>query len=99
MPPPSALFEGITLDMQRFRGGLVFKAHRLCVSLNTRLEINKEGETVVLRPPPSALFEGITLDTWRAIHVWGSGLRLQGVGFEDEGVWFRIWKLGFDLRV
>ena len=28
--------------MQRFRGGLVFKAHRLCVSLNSRLECNKE---------------------------------------------------------
>ena len=24
--------------MQRFRGGLVFKAHRLCVSLSSRLE-------------------------------------------------------------
>jgi len=28
--------------VQRFRGGLVFKAHRLCVSLNSRLESNKE---------------------------------------------------------
>jgi len=27
---------------QRFRGGLVFKAHRLCVSLNSRLESNEE---------------------------------------------------------
>ena len=32
--------------MQRFRGGLVFKAHRLCVSLNSRLEGNKEEENV-----------------------------------------------------
>ena len=30
--------------MQRFRGGLVFKAHRLFVSLNSRLESNKEEE-------------------------------------------------------
>ena len=30
--------------MQRFRGGLVFTAHRLCVSLNSRLESNKEEE-------------------------------------------------------
>ena len=30
--------------MQRFRGGLVFKAHRLCVSLNSRLASNKEEE-------------------------------------------------------
>jgi len=27
---------------KRFRGGLVFKAHRLCSSLNSRLEITKE---------------------------------------------------------
>ena len=31
-------------NMQRLRGGLVFKAHRLCVSLNSRLESNKEEE-------------------------------------------------------
>jgi len=30
--------------VQQFRGGLVFKAHRLCVSLNSRLEGNKEEE-------------------------------------------------------
>jgi len=29
-------------NVQRFRGGLVFKAHRLCVSLNSRLGSNKE---------------------------------------------------------
>jgi len=31
-------------NVQRFRGGLVFKAHRLCASLNSRLESNKEEE-------------------------------------------------------
>ena len=31
-------------NVQRFRGGLVFKAHRLCVSLNCRLESNREEE-------------------------------------------------------
>jgi len=30
--------------VQRFRGGLVFEAHRLGVSLNSRLETNKEEE-------------------------------------------------------
>jgi len=30
--------------VQRFRGGLVAKAHRLCVSLNSGLESNKEEE-------------------------------------------------------
>ena len=33
-------------NVKRFRGGLVFKAHRLCVSLNSRLESNKEEEEV-----------------------------------------------------
>ena len=37
--------------MQRFRGGLVFKAHRLCVSLNSRLESNKEKRRIVAAPP------------------------------------------------
>ena len=36
------------INLQRFRGGLVFKAHRLCVSLNSRLESNKEEEEAEL---------------------------------------------------
>ena len=45
---PHAATSGGTLrnaghrNVQRFRGGLVFKAHRLCASLNSRLESNKE---------------------------------------------------------
>jgi len=31
------------------RGGLVFKAHRLFVSLNSKLESNKEEEEISLR--------------------------------------------------
>jgi len=31
-------------NVQRFRGGHVFKVHRLCVSLNSRLESNEEEE-------------------------------------------------------
>jgi len=31
-------------NVQRFRGGLVFKAYRLCVSLNSRRESNEEEE-------------------------------------------------------
>ena len=33
-----------TKNVQRFRGGLVFKARRICVSLNSRRESNKEEE-------------------------------------------------------
>jgi len=37
---------------KRFRGGLIFKAHRLCVSHNSRLESNKERESErVLKVP------------------------------------------------
>jgi len=32
--------------LQRFQGGLVFKAHRRCVSLNSRLESDKEEKEV-----------------------------------------------------
>ena len=40
------ILQGMALhrNVQRFRGGLVFKAHRLCVSLNARLEGNTEEE-------------------------------------------------------
>ena len=37
-----SLDRGACRNVQRFRGGLVFKAHRLCVSLNSRLERNEE---------------------------------------------------------
>jgi len=41
------------LHVQRFRGGLVFKAQRLCVSFNSRLESNKEeNEKTYLVPAP-----------------------------------------------
>ena len=46
-------------NVQRFRGGLEFKEHRLCVSLNSRLEGNKEeeetglDEEARLEPPAS----------------------------------------------
>ena len=47
-PPSSSCFRvpGVRLhrNVQRFRDGLVFKAHRLCISLNSRLESNKEEE-------------------------------------------------------
>jgi len=48
---------------QRFRGGLVFKAHTLCVSLNSRLESNREEveEGYIVRPG---------LGDWRCITVW-----------------------------
>ena len=38
-------------NVQRFRSGLVFKAHRLCVSLNSRLKSNEEEEETVIGRP------------------------------------------------
>ena len=38
-------------SLGEFRGGLIFKAHGLCVSLNSRLESNEEEEKVTLRGP------------------------------------------------
>ena len=34
--------EGVPNDVQRFRGGPIFEAHRLDVSLNSKLESNDE---------------------------------------------------------
>ena len=45
---PSQLKSSIIVSRTcRFRSGIVFKAHRLCVSLNSRLESNKEEEEEV----------------------------------------------------
>ena len=41
--------ELLHINVLRFRGGLVLKAHRLCVSLNSRLESNKEEEERTLQ--------------------------------------------------
>ena len=37
-------------NVLRFPGGLVFKARRLCVSLNARFESKKEAEVLKLGP-------------------------------------------------
>jgi len=44
MNPKPEPFKPKPQTMQRSRGGLVFKVHRLCVSLHSRLESNKEEE-------------------------------------------------------
>jgi len=55
--------------VQRFRGGLVFKAHRLCVSLNSMLESNKEEKEV---QGVGGCLEGVAPPS------------LQGLGFEFQ---------------
>jgi len=44
-PPLRVAVEAV----KRFRGGLVFEAHRLCLSLNSRLEGNKEEDSTWMR--------------------------------------------------
>ena len=39
-------------NVQRFRGGLVFKAHRLCVSFNSRLVSDKEEKKFTVSGAP-----------------------------------------------
>ena len=58
-------------NVQRFRGGLVFKAHRLFVSLNSRLESNRKREGLGFRGS--------------GVGVQGSGLGVQGSGFRVQG--------------
>jgi len=43
-PTPRLLCPPTQGSVQRFRDGLVFKAHRLCASLKSRFESNKEEE-------------------------------------------------------
>jgi len=51
-------------NVKRFRGGLVIDAHRLFVSLNSRLESNKEEEEeldgfIIAKRKPLQRFEGL----------------------------------------
>ena len=59
-------------NVQRFRGGLVFKAHRLCESLNSRFESNKEKEEELrlhaMESPSITEREGNTLKGFNDVH-------------------------------
>ena len=68
--------------MKRFRGGLVFKAHRLCVSLNSRLESNKE-EVVRCATRGSGF------------RVQGLRFRVQVFQVNFKVLEFRVWGSGF----
>ena len=59
--------------MQRFRGGLVFKAHRLCVTLNSRLESNKERKEEDHLAATGASAESVNLNDsgTNLIHFYG----------------------------
>ena len=77
-----------------FQGGIVFKAQRLCVSLNCRLESSKEEE------PPGRRGEVVKANgygTYKTVKAEGFALRGFGVwGFGSGicGFWFGVWGLG-----
>ena len=64
-------------NVQRFRGGLVFKAHRLCVSLNARLESSKEEEGLSPRAKPESMQHGTSV-----LKTSAASLRRQHLAWE-----------------
>ena len=77
--------------MQRFRGGLVFKAHRLSVSLNSRLESKEEETTKVSGLGYRVQGFGFRVSSLGS-RVWGS--EFGGLGFRVQRFGFRVWGLG-----
>jgi len=59
-------------NVQRLRGGLVFKAHRLCLSLNSRLESNKEEEKKYSTQGPSRVIPCSFLEP--SVYLLGVGV-------------------------
>ena len=59
--------------MQQFRGGLVFEAHRLCLSLNSRLESTKEKEEGLELAGMRDSIQGLVL----TLQMSGSGLKVR----------------------
>jgi len=68
-------------SVQRFRGGLVFEAHRLCVPLNSRRESNKEQEEERERECVCAS----TADACDRTTVPAFKLRVKKSGFDAAG--------------
>ena len=67
--------------MQRFQGGLVLKTHRLCVSLNSRLDSNKaEEEGRAPQDPPFRLAPGVFFFSLRCIY----GPKIMPVDFRKK---------------
>ena len=91
--------------MQRFQRGLVFKADRLCVSLNSRLESNKEEEEVPLHlllfllhlhlPPKMSLYKDVmrftkTPETPVALQSLFPGFGFRAAAERKEGDRLRV---------
>jgi len=93
------------MNVQRFRGGPVFKAHRLCVSLNSRLESINEREKggrhldaphdrAHLPRPPEQQRGTVTLQKWRvALHRKGELLYAGGTHDRLHEVHLPVWRV------
>jgi len=79
--------------VQRFRGGLIFKAHRLGVSLNSRRESNKEeeGRRLGIRGHGSRIAHTCSMLSCFKHGASASGLRFWGVWFRVQGPGSRLW--------
>ena len=62
--------------MQLFRGGLLFKAQRLCVSLNSRLESNNEEKVGGQLAETLCAGQGGDVPPQRGAFLLGMGARL-----------------------
>ena len=79
--------------MQRFRGGIEFEAGRLCVSLNSRLESNKEERVRHDAEKAEAAHELRQRLCIRRVPSSGK-VRVEVCGFGSEGLGFRILDSG-----
>ena len=83
--------------MQRLRGGLVFKDHRPCVSLNSRLEGNKEEDLLDGVAGASLALPLVrpSLHVVQPLRDHGDAVRYQEAGVEAhpelvQGLGFRV---------
>jgi len=75
--------------VQRFLGGLVFKAHRLLYHSTLGLRVIKKKRLGVGAATLACRFEGV------GFRVQGLGFRVQGSGFRVQGSGFRVQGSGF----
>ena len=76
--------------MKRFRRGLVCKAHRLFVSINSRLESSKEEKR--------RRRNRLSLEHVPDVPVRCRMLNVQSLGSGFQGLWFRVSGLVFRVQ-
>jgi len=80
--------------VKRFRGGLVFKAHRLVYHSTLGLTVIKKKKKVTR----SANAHGTSTSGRKSpLRVYGLWFRVWGLGFRVEGLGFRVLGLGFEV--